>query len=129
MIDLEEIRYMKEEPKFLNVHVQLVTDKGVKLCTSEFSCSDYLKLKPVGMDMFEDILTRMLEEIDTQDPAICEYSGLRPVEGYKEEEVIKEFDKPLIVDLDTEEGEKLAEAYKRGYADGYHEGVYDGQYK
>jgi hypothetical protein len=24
----------------------------------------------------------------TQDPAICEYSGLRPVEGYKEEERI-----------------------------------------
>ena len=71
----------------------------------------------------------MLEEIDTQDPAICEYSGLRPVEGYKEEEVIKEFDKPLIVDLDTEEGEKLAEVYKRGYADGYREGVYDKDYK
>ena len=73
--------------------------------------------------------SRLKEKGSTQDPAICEYSGLRPVEGYKEEEVSKEFDKPLIVDLDTEEGEKLAEAYRRGYADGYHEGVYDGQYK
>jgi len=33
---------------------------------------------------------------DTQDPAICEYSGLRPVEGYKEEETI---------DKETERGD------------------------
>ena len=67
----------------------------------------------------EDMVEEYLREIAD----VCEYSGLRPVEGYKEEEVIKEFDKPLIVDLDTEEGEKLAEAYKRGYADGYHQDI------
>jgi hypothetical protein len=25
------------------------------------------------------------EEVSTQDPAICNYSGLRPIEGYKED--------------------------------------------
>ena len=100
----------------------------------------------------EDMVEEYLREVSTQDPAICNYSGLRPVEGYKEEktdeevmkegeimrikmyeydeEVDKELNKrAIIVDLDTEEGEKLAEAYKRGYADGYHEGVYDRDYK
>jgi len=27
-----------------------------------------------------------LEKVSPQDPAICNYSGLRPIEGYKEEE-------------------------------------------
>ena len=84
----------------------------------------------------------ILKELSPQDPAICEYSGLPPVEYYSSREITVEdihkihkemSDKELeegvynamIVDLDTEEGEKLAEAYKRGYADGYQEGWND----
>ena len=63
-----------------------------------------------------------------QDPAVCEYSGLRPVEGYKEE-IDKEIKKPIIADLDTEEGKELAEAYRRGWLAGYDEGLYDKEYK
>ena len=54
-------------------------------------------------------------------PAICEYSGLRPVEGYKEEKTIDSI-------LEIEETEEEA-AYRKGYMDGYDEGLYDGMYK
>jgi len=40
-----------------------------------------------------------LERVSPQDPAICEYSGLRPVEGYKEEIEDK------ITDKKTERGD------------------------
>ena len=66
-------------------------------------------------------------ETDTQDPAICNYSGLRPVEGYKEEELNK------IVDTEEERKDEidrlLIDTYRRGWLAGYDEGLYDGQYK
>lgn len=80
-----------------------------------------------------------LDEISTQDPAICEYSGLRPVEGYQEEEeVIPSLSDEEIMKMNLEEWERMEEieeetdeerAYRRGYMDGYNEGVYDGEYK
>ena len=40
-----------------------------------------------------------LNEVKPQDPAICEYSGLRPIEGYKEEEKEKEdIDKEMKIE-------------------------------
>ena len=41
-----------------------------------------------------------LNEVSPQDiPAICEYSGLRPIEGYKEEEKDKEdIDKEMKIE-------------------------------
>jgi hypothetical protein len=36
---------------------------------------------------------------------ICEYSGLRPVEGYKEEEKVKPQDIPATIDKKTEIGD------------------------
>jgi hypothetical protein len=41
-----------------------------------------------------------LNEVSPQDtPAICEYSGLRPIEGYKEEETDKEdIDKEMKIE-------------------------------
>lgn len=68
----------------------------------------------------EDMLEEYLK-VSTQDPAICEYSGLRPVEGYKEEKTVDSI-------LEIEETEEEA-AYRKGYMDGYDEGLYDGQYK
>lgn len=71
-------------------------------------------------------------EVSPQDPAICEYSGLRPVEGYKEEETYR-IDEEKIDDL-MDTLHKIDEtpeerAYRRGYMDGYDEGLYDGEYK
>jgi hypothetical protein len=60
-------------------------------------------------------------EGEPQDLAICEYSGLRPVEGYQEE-IDKEIKKAIIANLDTEEGKKLVEAFRRGWLNGYKEG-------
>lgn len=34
----------------------------------------------------------IIEGLSPQDPAICEYSGLRPVEGYKEGDKIEDKD-------------------------------------
>jgi hypothetical protein len=41
-----------------------------------------------------------LNEVSPQDtPAVCEYSGLRPIEGYKEEETDKEdIDKEMKIE-------------------------------
>jgi len=41
-----------------------------------------------------------LNEVKSQDtPAVCEYSGLRPIEGYKEEEKDKEdIDKEMKIE-------------------------------
>ena len=50
-----------------------------------------------------------LEKVSPQDPAICNYSGLRSISGYTREEE------------DTEE----YKAYRRGWIDGYDEGLYD----
>jgi len=66
-------------------------------------------------------LSEPLEGRPQDTPAICEYSGLRPVEGYKGEETIDSI-------LEIEEIEEEA-AYRKGYMDGYDEGLYDGQYK
>lgn len=68
-----------------------------------------------------------------QDPAICEYSGLRPVEGYKEmsdKELKEGVYKSIIDELDNREGETPEEkAYRMGWINGYEEGVYDGENK
>ena len=40
-----------------------------------------------------------LEKVSPQDPAVCNYPGLRPVEGYKEEEKDKEdIDKEIKIE-------------------------------
>lgn len=72
-------------------------------------------------DMAEEYL-----KVSTQDtvPAICEYSGLRPVEGYQEE-IDKEIKKAIIANLDTKEGKELVEVFKRGWLAGYDEGLDD----
>ena len=62
--------------------------------------------------------------VSPQDPAICEYSGLRPVEGYKEDIELEEGVEMFKIDETDEE-----RAYRRGYMDGYDEGLYDGEYK
>ena len=69
-----------------------------------------------------------LNEVSPQDPAICEYSGLRPVEGYQEE-IDKEIKKAIIANLDTEEGKELVEVFRRGWLAGYDEGLYDKEMK
>lgn len=70
-------------------------------------------------------------EVDTQDPAICNYSGLRPIEGYKEENIDKELNK--IVDTEEERNDKIdrliIDAYRRGWLAGYDEGLYDKEVK
>jgi hypothetical protein len=57
---------------------------------------------------------------------ICEYSGLRPVEGYKEEVTPQD---PAIDDILEIEETDEERAYRKGYMDGYDEGVYDGMNK
>jgi len=47
------------------------------------------------------------EKTSTQDPAVCEYSGLRPVEAYREEET------------------DIQKAYRMGWLNGYDKGVND----
>ena len=59
-------KYMKQETKFINVHLQLVSDTKEILGTAEFSCLGYLKLKLEGIDTFEDVLTEMLKQVDPQ---------------------------------------------------------------
>ena len=75
-----------------------------------------------------------LNEVKPQDtPAVCEYSGLRPVEGYKEmsdKELKEGVYKSIIDELDNREGETPEEkAYRMGWINGYEEGVYDGENK
>ena len=54
------------------------------------------------------------KKVKPQDtPAICKYSGLRPIEGYKEEEIDKKEETP-------EE-----KAYRMGWINGYEEGAND----
>lgn len=77
--------------------------------------------------------SRRYKKTNPQDtPAICEYSGLRPVEGYKEEETYRINEDKIDDLMDTlhsiDETPEEA-AYRRGYMDGYDEGLYDGQYK
>ena len=68
----------------------------------------------------------ILKELSPQDPAVCEYSGLRPVEGYKEEEIeLEEGVEMFKIGGETDE----EKAYRRGYMDGYDEGLYDGENK
>jgi hypothetical protein len=70
-----------------------------------------------------------LNEVSPQaNPAICNYSGLRPVEGYQEE-IDKEIKKAIIANLDTEEGKELVEVFRRGWLAGYKEGLYDKEVK
>ena len=64
-------------------------------------------------DKYAFCYNRGWEKTDTQDPAVCEYSGLRPVEGYKEEEIDKKEETP-------EE-----KAYRMGWINGYEEGAND----
>lgn len=59
---------------------------------------------------------------------VCEYSGLRSVEGYQEE-IDKEIKKAIIANLDTEEGKELVEVFRRGWLAGYNEGLYDKEAK
>ena len=70
----------------------------------------------------------ILKELSPQDPAICNYSGLRPVEEFQEE-IDKEIVRIIIADLDTEEGKEKAECFRRGWLAGYDKGLYDGQNK
>lgn len=70
--------------------------------------------------------SRLKEKGSTQDPAVCEYSGLRPVEGYKEEEIeLEEGVEMFKIGGETDE----EKAYRRGYMDGYDEGLYDRENK
>jgi hypothetical protein len=69
-------------------------------------------------------LSEPLEREPQDTPAVCNYSGLRPVEGYQEE-IDKEIKKAIIANLDTEEGKELVEAFRRGWLAGYDEGLYD----
>lgn len=71
-----------------------------------------------------DMVEEYLKEVSTQDPAICNYSGLRPVEGYREEKIDKELNERII-----ERATELADTYRAGWLAGYDEGLYDGQYK
>lgn len=69
-------------------------------------------------------LGKEYREINTQNtPAICEYSGLRPVEGYKETKLEEGVEMYKIGETEEEK------AYRRGYIDGYDEGLYDGENK
>ena len=72
-------------------------------------------------------IEEVLKKTSPQDvPAVCEYSGLRPVEGYKEEEIeLEEGVEMFKIGGETDE----EKAYRRGYMDGYDEGLYDGENK
>jgi hypothetical protein len=69
-------------------------------------------------------LSEPLEGEPQNTPAICEYSGLRPIEGYKED-IDKEIKRAIIADLDTEEGKEKVECFRRGWLAGYDKGLYD----
>ena len=59
-----------------------------------------------------DMLEQYLKEGSPQDPAICNYSGLRPVEGYKEvEDTIKNIDKK-IKELEDRRSNTIIEGLK-----------------
>jgi hypothetical protein len=48
----------------------------------------YIRARYDTNESFENLVAALKEEEkkgSPQDPAICEYSGLRPVEGYKED--------------------------------------------
>ena len=50
-------------------------------------------------DMVREITRHLDKEVSPQDLAVCNYSGLRPVEGYKEEEKDKEdIDKEMKIE-------------------------------
>jgi hypothetical protein len=56
----------------------------------------YIRARYDTNESFENLVAALKEEEkkgSPQDPAVCEYSGLRPVEGYKEEIVNKITDK------------------------------------
>ena len=56
----------------------------------------------------------MDKEVRPQDtPAICEYSGLRPVEGYKEEDVVPSLSDEEIMKMNLDEWERLEETDER----------------
>jgi hypothetical protein len=77
---------------------------------------------------WRDISKPLEREPQDTVPAICEYSGLRPVEGYQEE-IDKEIKKAIIANLDTEEGKELVEVFRRGWLAGYDKGLYDKEMK
>jgi hypothetical protein len=63
-------------------------------------------------ESFDNLVATLKEEErkgSPQDPAICNYSGLRSISGYTREE----------------EGTEEYKAYRRGWIDGYDEGLYD----
>ena len=83
----------------------------------------------------------ILKELSPQDPAICEYSGLPPVEYYSSREItIEDIHKihKEMSDKELEEGVEVfkiggetdeEKAYRIGWLNGYDEGVYDGENK
>lgn len=97
-----------------------------------------------GTPMRSVKLSEAAKEIYDEAIKVCEYSGLRPVEGYKEESspqdpdnIYVEMSQEEIDRMNLEEFDRMLEmeetdeerAYRKGYMDGYEEGLYDGQYK
>jgi hypothetical protein len=85
--------------------------------------------------------SRLKEKVSTQDPAVCEYSGLPPVEYYSSREITIEDIHTIhkeMSDKELEEGVEMfkiggetdeEKAYRIGWLNGYDEGVYDRENK
>jgi hypothetical protein len=72
----------------------------------------YIRARYDTNESFENLVAALKEEEkkgSPQDPAVCEYSGLRSILGYTKEE----------------EGTEEYKAYRRGWLAGYDEGLYD----